>query len=266
MILYIILQSGKMRRKVIGIVQARSDSSRLPGKVLKLILNKPMIIHQLERTNKSSLLDELILITSDEKSDDTLATIISDNSYNIFRGDKQNVLKRFYDSIQYLNLDNNDIIVRLTGDCPLHDAKIIDESISKFQKNKVDYLANCINPIYPDGLDVEVFNYKALKYAYFNATKISDLEHVTPYIRNSKKFITYNLRKKAIHPNWRLTVDEENDLELIEKIYTHFNHNNFSFNDIINFLKKNTELLSLNSTIQRNEGYKKSLEKESNAR
>lgn len=250
-----------MQNKVYALLQARSDSSRLPGKVLKNILDKPMIIHQLERTSRSKLIDKLILVTSNEESDNQLAKIIQDNKYTLFRGDKNNVLKRFYDSLSTYNLDDNDIIVRLTGDCPLHDPEIIDELIEEFQNQKYDYLANCIEPIYPDGLDVEVFNYKALKSAYKNATTLVELEHVTPYIRADKNLNIKNFKKKPLHNNWRLTVDESEDFHLISKIYKHFNSNSFSFEELISYLEANKDLLNINSHINRNEGYIKSLEK-----
>ena len=255
-----------MKNKIIALLQARTDSSRLPRKVLKKILNKSMIIHQLERTSKSKLIDKLILVTSDEKSDDKLSQEVINNNFIIFRGDKNNVLKRFYDSLIDLQLKDNDIIVRLTGDCPLHDAQIIDESIQKFIDSNCDYLTNTIEPVYPDGLDVEVFNFKSLKIAYQKATLKSELEHVTPYIRNNTKMIVKNLDKQPIYNHWRLTVDEEKDFILIKKIYEHFDSTYFSFSDTVNFLEKNQELLKLNSSINRNEGYVKSIKEDKNAR
>ena len=197
-----------MKPKVIALLQARTDSTRLPKKVLKNILDKPMIIHQLLRTSKSKLIDKLILLTSDENSDDELYKVIIDNNFSIFRGDKNNVLKRFYDSVSDLKLNDNDLIVRLTGDCPLHDANIIDESIVAFIKGKCDYLANCIKPIYPDGLDVEIFNLKLLKEIWENAILPSEKEHVTQFVFNNKKFKIGNVEnvknnlKRVNDPNY----------------------------------------------------------------
>ncbi len=248
-----------MNRKIIALLQARTDSTRLPKKVLKIILDKPMIIHQLQRTQKSKYIDKLILVTSNQDSDSQLATIVKKYNFNIYRGDKDNVLKRFYSIAEELKLSEDDIIVRLTGDCPLHDAMVIDESIEAFMKSDCDYLANCIEPIYPDGLDVEVFNFKSLKEAYNSATLNFQREHVTPYIRDSGLFRVMNLNREPIHINWRLTVDEENDLKLIVKIYEHFNSTYFSFKEIIKFLEQNGELLQLNNKTNRNEGYLKSL-------
>lgn len=259
----IIQQNGKiMNRKIVAFVQARSDSTRLPGKVLKEIIAKPMIIHQLIRTKLSHYIDEIILLTSDLESDDKLASIIELNGFNLFRGDKDNVLKRFFDCAEILNLDDNDVIVRLTGDCPLHDSMIIDESIKAFLENDCDYLANCIEPIYPDGFDVEVFSFKSLKKAFSGATKKSELEHVTPYIRNSNKFKIKNLEKEIYYPKLRLTVDEEKDFLLVKAIYEYFAKSIFSFNEIIEFLNNNKKLKESNLDIQRNEGYLKSLKED----
>lgn len=263
--LSIIPQNGiTMPRKIVALLQARSDSSRLPKKVLKIILDKPMIIHQLLRTSKSKLIDTLILVTSEETSDDELVSIVKDNGFTIFRGDKKNVLKRFYDAVADKYLNDDDIIVRLTGDCPLHDSQIIDEAIESFLNLHCDYLSNSVEPVYPDGFDVEVFTYHALKQAYAKAQKQSDLEHVTPYIRNSGEFSIKSLSKQSRYPNWRLTVDETKDFELVSKIFEYFGSNDFRFDDIVTLLEHNQELLLINNNIQRNEGYIKSIKEENN--
>jgi len=251
-----------MAKKIIALLQARTDSTRLPGKVLKRLLDVPMIIQELQRIAKSKYINKLILATSDENSDDELSETILKNGFNLYRGSKNNVLKRFIDSVEEFNLKDDDIIVRLTGDCPVHDASIIDETISAFLTHTCDYLTNCIKPIYPDGLDVEVFTYLALKTTYNLATKPSQLEHVTPFIRDSGLFNTINLNKKPIHPEWRLTVDELDDFIVIEKIYNHFNNSNFTFKELVLYLEKNLDIININSHIGRNEGYLKSLKED----
>ena len=247
---------------IVAFLQARTDSTRLPNKVLKPILGKPMIIHQLERTARSSKIDKLILLTSDELNDDKLVNIVQEHGFNLFRGSKNNVLERFYVCAKSLKLNSDDIIVRLTGDCPLHDSKIIDELIEVYQESKVDYMANCVEPLYPDGLDAEVFSFKALEEAYKQATKTSQKEHVTPYLRESSNFISKNLEGDKIYPQWRLTVDEPSDFEVVQKIYQHFNHNKFGFKEIVIFLEQHPEIIAINSTINRNEGYLKSLKED----
>lgn len=251
-----------MNKKIVAFIQARSDSSRLPGKVLKEIINKPMIIHQLERTKLSNYIDRIILLTSNLESDDRLVSVVISYGFDVFRGDRDNVLKRFYDCSENLNLKDNDIIVRLTGDCPLHDSSIIDESIKAFLEKDCDYFANCVDPIYPDGFDVEVFSVRTLKRTFFNAIKKSELEHVTPYIRNSSRFNIKNLKKEKCFHELRLTVDEEKDLLLVKAIYEHFNKTIFSFDEIIKFLNNHKELKESNLSIKRNAGYLRSLKEE----
>lgn len=265
MIQFTIQQNGDyMKKKVFAFLQARTDSSRLPKKVLNNLLNYPMIIHQLQRVSRSKLIDRIVLLTSNETSDDTLVNTVQSYGFDTFRGDKDNVLQRFYDCVNYINAKDTDIIVRLTGDCPLHDSIIIDESIQAFLDQSCDYLANCIEPIYPDGFDTEVFSVKVLKNTFHRALKDSQKEHVTPYIRDSGEFNTCNLKKTPLYPSWRLTVDELEDFKLIEIIYNHFKNNLFSFKDIVDFIEHNQKLLHINGTIKRNEGYEYSLHKESN--
>ena len=251
-----------MKRRVVALLQARTDSTRLPKKVLKNILDKPMIIQELIRVKKSKYIDNLIMLTSDESNDDELTRVTESFGFTVFRGSKNNVLERFYRCSEELDLLDTDVIVRLTGDCPVHDDAIIDELIQEFLDSNVDYMANCVIPLYPDGLDAEVFTYSALKKANMNAAKVSEQEHVTPYIRDSGLFKTANLEKEVLHPEWRLTVDEPEDFVLIEKIYNHFQGNEFSFVDTVKYLEQNNSLLKINNSISRNEGYLKSLEED----
>ncbi len=251
-----------MKRRIIALLQARTDSTRLPSKVLKTLLGKPMIIQELIRVKRSKTINKLVLLTSKESSDDELTSIVSGFGFSVFRGSKDNVLERFHQCAQELKLEDNDIVVRLTGDCPVHDADIIDELINAFLESDFDYMANSVNPIYPDGLDAEVFTFKALKKAYNSAKKPSEKEHVTPYIRDSELFKTADLQRKAIHPEWRLTVDEPADFTVIEKIYDHFGSNDFSFTEMVSYIENNPNIAEINSSIGRNEGYLKSLEKD----
>lgn len=248
-----------MARKIVAILQARTDSSRLPGKVLMPILDKPMIIHQLERVARSEKITDLILATSKESSDDRLAFIVESYRFNVFRGSKANVLQRFYDAAKTLDMADNDLIIRLTGDCPLHDPKIIDELILEFEKRDADYLANCVIPVYPDGFDAEIFTFKALIHCYHSASLASEREHVTPYMRKDPSLKIAHLKKHSSLSHLRLTVDEPEDAELIKIIYEHFGNNFFSYDEIIAFLADHPNISELNAHHIRNEGYLKSL-------
>ncbi len=243
-----------MERKIVAFIQGRTDSTRLPRKVLKKILNKPMILHMLNRIDRSVLITKLVLLTSSEDNDNELALIVEKNNYEVFRGSKSNVLERFYKASSKYKLEDSDIIIRLTGDCPVHDSDIMDELIQLFLDSDNDYMSNCLPPVYPDGFDVEIFNFRTLKATYDNAKTNYEKEHVTPYIKNSNKFKCQGLQKKAASQNLRLTVDNNEDFILIDKIFNHFGNDIFKYDDIIKYLVENNSLLDINKHIKRNEG------------
>lgn len=249
---------------ILAILQARVSSTRLPGKVLKPILGTPMILLEIERIKRSKLIDRLVVATSTDKTDDSLETLCNEENIPCFRGKLDDVLDRFYQTA----LENKpEHIVRLTGDCPLIDPSIIDQTVSFYIKNNFDYAGNAVEPTFPDGLDVEVFSFSCLKQAWEEATLLSEREHVTPFIHNNPERFRIGHFKNSIdisHLRW--TVDELLDFELINKIYRALYTDNpmFSTNDVLNLLKKYPELEYYNTKFSRNEGYQKSLAKEKN--
>jgi spore coat polysaccharide biosynthesis protein SpsF len=251
-----------MESMILGIVQARFSSSRLPGKVLKTILGKEMLWHQVNRIQCSKMIDKLVVATSNHGSDDSIEKMCKENYIECFRGDLNNVLDRFYQcALQY----NPRHIVRLTGDCPLTDPGLIDETIEKHLETNSDYTSNCIPPSYPDGLDVEVVKFKALKKAWQFAKMPSELEHVMPYIRSHTEiFKNYTLTSKKDLSAHRWTVDGPEDFEFVEKIYLELfkKNKNFNMQDILNLLDKNDYLTNINYHIKRNEGAIKSYEQD----
>jgi spore coat polysaccharide biosynthesis protein SpsF (cytidylyltransferase family) len=247
---------------ILAILQARFSSSRLPGKVLKSILGKPMLLHQIERIQNSKRIDKLVVATSIEKSDNVIEEICLDNDIEVFRGSLDNVLDRFY---QCAKLYNPEHIVRLTGDCPLVDWQAIDQTIQYHVKGKYDYVNNRSKPAFPDGLDVEVITYSTLKNAFNNAILPSEKEHVTYYVRQRKdkfKLGYFYSTKDLSHMRW--TVDESEDFILVEKIYKNLYKNNpkFSMKDVLELLNNKPELLKINSHIGASEGMKKSLKED----
>ena len=138
--------------KIVGIIQARMSSTRLPGKVLLEAGGKPLIVHMLERVSRSRLLNQVWLATSEEKGDDLLAEVVGNLGYDVFRGSLDNVLSRFHHIGKQAKAD---VIVRLTGDCPLHDPGVIDSVVGLFldRKDASDYVSNVLPPTFPDGLD-----------------------------------------------------------------------------------------------------------------
>lgn len=244
------------------ILQARTSSTRLPGKVLLPILDKPMLSHQIARLAKVKTPHQLIVATSHLTSDNAIETLCQQLNINCFRGSLEDVLDRYYQA----TLANNPQgkvkrIVRLTGDCPLIDNEIIDQVIELFSSSQVDYCSNCEPASLPDGLDVEVFTFAALTTAWRLAKKTSEREHVTPFIRNNPQlFSRCNFYHQPDLSHYRWTVDEPEDFELVTKVYQALYPNtpNFKLADILALIEKQPELSKLNQHIVRNEGLIKS--------
>ena len=238
--------------KTLAIVQARSNSVRFPNKVMKKINHVPMIGILIKRLMESKEINEIILATSLNKSNDDLVSYISNEGISCFRGDENDVLQRYYEAAR---INNGDIIVRITGDCPLIDARLVDECIKEFKDKNFDYFTNTLPPSFPDGLDVEVFSFKALEEAHNKATHNSDREHVTKYIRDSNDFTKGNISYDKDLSAIRWTVDEKDDFEVIKKIFNHFSPDiKFNWIETLDFYNKNKEVFKINSNIKRNEG------------
>ena len=236
-----------MKNKISVIIQARMNSSRLPGKVLKKILNKPLIEFLIERVSMSKLIDEIIIATSNNSEDDCIAEYCNKYKIKYFRGSELNVLSRFYEVSMKNNLTN---IVRICADSPLIDNFTLDKMIKIFFENKkYDYLSNTINQTYPVGMNIEIFTLTALKKAYLNHTKDYESEHVTPYIFMNPEL--FNIGQEHLSENYsniRVTVDFEEDFIVIKKIleimYTKNKY--FGLNDIIKLYKSNPEIFLIN--------------------
>lgn len=244
---------------ILAILQARLSSTRLPGKVLKPILGKPMLIHQIERLSKSSRIDELVVATSTEASDDALEECVKQTGYKVTRGDLSDVLLRFCVAIK--EFPEVKTIVRLTGDCPLTDWNVVDAAIALFESQEFDYVSNAAPATWPDGLDVEVMTKAALLDANKFAELASEREHVTPYIRNNRrKYKIGTLLNTEDLSSFRWTVDEPEDFKFVTTVYEKLYPSNPTFvtNDIMKLLKEEPEMIQ-NAHLKRNEGYIKSL-------
>ena len=240
------------KQNIVAIVQARMNSSRFPGKVLARINNTPLLEILLKRLKMAKNLDQILIATSEKKSDNPLVKLAENLGFKCFRGDEQNVLDRYLKASKFAEAD---IIVRITGDCPLVDAKLVDQAVKMFIENRPDYLSNTDPPTFPDGLDIEVFNRKSLIKAFQNQRSSKDSEHVTPFIRESNLFVKNNLKNSEDNSHIRLTVDEVIDLEVIENIFSHFKPDiHFDLEQILEYKKNNVEVFMRNSAIKRNEG------------
>ncbi|MDZ5632389.1 glycosyltransferase family protein [Janthinobacterium sp. GMG1] len=244
---------------ILAILQARVSSSRLPGKVLKPLLGEPMLLRQIERLRDVRQIDHLLVATSRESSDDAIEALCLANNIACFRGDLNDVLERFHQAAQTFSPEH---IVRLTADCPLTDPALIDEVIAFYLAGDYDYVSNCVEATYPDGLDVEIFRAPCLDDAWREARLPSQREHVTPFIHQQAqryKVGVYRSARDLSHLRW--TVDEPKDFELVSMIYEALYCENkcFSMQDVLSLLERRPELANWNTMHGRNEGLLKSL-------
>ena len=238
--------------KIVALVQARMGSTRLPGKVLKYIVNKPMIELLLTRLSQSSELDEIVVATSEEVQNDKLQSVVESLGYQCTRGSEKDVLNRFYESAKLLKAD---VVVRITGDCPLVDSGLVDKCIQGYKNSKVDYFSNIDPASYPDGLDIEVMSFASIERANNETDSEFDREHVTPYIRNSDSFSKSSMTHIEDLSNQRWSVDEPEDLVVVTNIFKHFSPNiYFNWHQVLELKKQQPDLFAENQLIKNNEG------------
>ena len=247
--------------KIVAITQARHGSTRLPAKVLKKVGDKTLLEIHLERILQSKKITKLVVATTEEAGAEHIIEIARKMSIGVYQGSVDDVLERFY----YAAVpESPDYVVRLTSDCPLIDPVEIDKVIEACIKNDNDYVSNTLSPTFPDGVDVEVFTFKALEKAFHEATLKSDSEHVTPYIKKNSTFNGGKLFKSSnlVNPvdcsSYRITVDTEDDFWVIESLIKSLGTDK-TWKDYIDFLDQNRDIKGLNEKNIRDEGYLKSL-------
>jgi spore coat polysaccharide biosynthesis protein SpsF len=248
-------------KKITVMIQARTGSSRLSGKVLSQIENKPMIWHVINRVKKIESVQQIALITTEKESDQVLLDIAKNEDIIGFAGDTTNVLNRHYQCALKISADP---IIRITSDCPIIDPYLVEEMLQFFLTHNYDYVSNIHPATYPDGLDVEIFSFQTLEKTFLDAKLNSEKEHVTPYMeKHPELFNIFNFENNEDLSHIRLTVDQKEDLELIQNLYSVMSpKNDFGLNEIKDIFSKNPELFRINSKYRRNEGYLKSLKED----
>ena len=238
--------------KIVAIVQARMGSTRLPNKVMMPINDVPMIELLLKRLSRARKLDQIVLATSVSAANEPMVLHVRNLGYVCVQGSENDVLDRF---VQAASTVSADVVVRITGDCPLVDPALVDECIERFLSSDVDYFSNISPPTYPDGLDIEVVRVDALKRAMRESTKVFDHEHVTPYVRESGVFRVGNMGYERDLSGLRWTVDELADLELIRGVFGHFHPEiHFGWQQVLDLQHSRPELFDGNKHLIRNEG------------
>lgn len=249
---------------VVCVTQARTGSTRLPGKVLKTVAGKTLLQIHVERLLGSERIDHLIVATTTEEDDRAIVDVCDKLGVTSFRGSGDDVLSRFYHACAGLAPD---WVVRVTSDCPLIDATLMDSIIERALESKCDYCSNTLSPTFPNGMDVEVFKFEALRAAHERATLRSDREHVTPFIyRNSNHsgaamFTAENFRGETDYGQVRLTVDEQADYDVVSRVIETLGTRK-TWREYADYYLSEDALGRLNGNIGRNEGYQKSLDQD----
>ena len=238
--------------KVVALVQARMGSIRLPNKVMKPIQGVPMIELLLKRLSQAREINLIVVATSVDPRNMPLVAHVNQLGYACEQGSENDVLERFVNAAK---AHQADVVVRITGDCPLVDPALVDEVIRGFKAAGVDYFSNISPPTFPDGLDIEVFTFKALEQASQQTCEPYDREHVTPYLRDARRFNTASTQHSDDLSGLRWTVDEPADFNVIENVFQHFSpRNDFSWVEVLTLQQQQPEIFDTNQHIVRNEG------------
>lgn len=247
----------KQVKKTGIIIQARMSSTRLPGKVMLKLADKEVLWHVVKRCQESKLVDTVIVATSTDPSDDKIEKFCKKYEFDVYRGNLNNVLERYYKCAKKYKLDT---VIRITSDCPLIDPAIIDLAVNKFQRGRYDYLSNIVKANqtnFPIGLSVEVFSFPALEKNYRGSMADYEKEHVTPrFYEKPGEFKVAPILKplSGYNKSYRITLDYPEDFKLMQAVYK----NLYSKNDIIDtkkaiaFLAKNPKISVINSGVAQN--------------
>ncbi len=235
--------------KKIGIIsQARMTSSRLPGKVLREVKNKTLLDYHVERLNDAG--EEICIATTTNFTDDSIVEFCESRGIKFYRGSENDVLSRYYEAAR---VHGYDIIVRVTSDCPLIDGVVVREGINAYlEKNHGQYyISNSIERTFARGFDFEIFSFESLERSFFEAKTIEEREHVTPYIRNKIPEMQFiSILNRENNSNFRVTVDELDDFNLIKALIEYYDANLLSAHEIEKILQAHPELVRLNSHIE----------------
>ncbi|NPU86152.1 MAG: glycosyltransferase family protein [Syntrophaceae bacterium] len=240
-------------KKIVATIEARMTSSRLPGKVLLPADGEPMLKHLVDRLRQVKSIHSIVLATTVNKADDCLEDFAKEQAIASFRGSEDDVMARVIDAADSVSAD---IVVEITGDCPVIDPLLVEQTIQMFLRNQCDFASNSFIRSYPDGMDTQVLSLKTLKHSAALTTDRLDREHVTLHICNHPELFrhVYLIASPDLHwPELGLTLDERKDYELLKKLIEHFGPSNpyFSCRDIIALLRSRPEWVAINREVLR---------------
>lgn len=234
--------------KIGVIIQARMGSTRLPGKVLKKLADKEVLWHVVERLKQSKHLNEIIVATTTKQEDEEISAFCERHNITCFKGDEFDVLNRYYEAAKVNNLD---IIVRVTSDCPLIDPIVVDQLIETLLEGNYDYVSNSFEKTFAKGLECSAFTFNALQRCVLEATNPSHREHVVLYMReNPTLFKTKGIRNEKDESDFRITLDEDDDYKLLSIVYNELYETNniISIKQALAFIEQ-YNLKSINANV-----------------
>lgn len=238
--------------KVVAIIQARTGSTRMPGKVFLDLAGEPVLARMVSRAERASTVDQVVIATTDASSDDQVADFCEARGIPYFRGSEDDVLDRYYQAAKAFKAD---IVVRLTADCPLIDPHVVDLVVGQSlqQATPADYACNVVieERTFPRGLDTEVLSFDALERVWEQDTNPEWREHVTLYIRyNPAEFRVLNIRNDVDYSHMRWTLDTPDDYTFIRTIYNHYGHDRFSWQEVVALLEEHPEWMAINQHVE----------------
>ena len=235
-------------KNIVAIIQARTGSSRLPGKVLADLGGKTVLERVLRRLCRSALIARCVVATSTQPGDDAIVRICNRQSVLVFRGHETDVLDRFY---RAATCHHAELVLRITSDCPLIDAGVTDKVIAEFLQHRPDYASNVLKRTYPRGLDTEVMNFSTLQRAWREANECYQRSHVTPYVyQNPHRFNLLSVQSEQDYSRHRWTIDTRADLQFLRAIYERMNNrDDFCWNEVLGLVEEEPELAVINQGI-----------------
>lgn len=231
------------------IVQCRTGSTRLPGKILKDLGGKILLSVFMERIKKAKEPDGIVIATTNLPEDDIIIELCKKNNWLYFRGNTLDLLDRHYQCAKFFSAE---IVAKIPSDTPFNDPELIDLVFKTYENGDFDYVSNLHPPTFPGGFDCEAFSFDALEKSWKNARKDYEREHTTTYIwDNPEKFKIGNVTSKTnidYSMKFRFQVDYEEDLEVAKRVFNtiYENNPNFSFYDLVEFLDKNKDIIAIN--------------------
>jgi glutamate-1-semialdehyde 2,1-aminomutase len=235
--------------RVVAVVQARLGSKRFPRKVLSLVSDKSALEVLITRLKQADTINQIVLAIPLSSENDELLSVAKDLKIECVRGSENDVLDRFYIAAKG---SNPDLVVRITGDCPLVDPKLVDQVVHLCIDNNYEYAST--NESFPDGLDVEVFKFETLTAAWLKSTNAHDREHVTPFVRKLAGSNSGSITSKDDNSQIRVTLDETDDLIVIREVLRQLGNNNFTYDDLCQLISDYPDIFMANAHLSRNEG------------